>query len=347
MSMLDGISNSAARTITGGSWSVSASPPASPGAGDGAPDDAAHAAGTANSSFQTVFLRTLEQMGTSLQPTAVALDEVVASGAQRIRQLERRVDVSTARLGQVSGSLRDRYDGAAMLPSASTGEIDPSTFVPANAEEAAAFAERMAVDVIEAAARLQLVDDELGLARARRAAKVEGADEQVRELVVVQARQRAYVDELARVIDELSGGTVLEAGRAAIAAGGLPGWADSLGFARVLGGDADSATRIAGALDLAKEEARTGHSLRLDQAVMGMRMWLFADRAQSSRDRARGRAEAQDAVDRRAATRRDKARLDAQQDARRDQVREAQEVAAAARAETHRALMRAGTRGMR
>jgi hypothetical protein len=128
-----------------------------------------------------------------------------------------RVKQSEARLQNISRSLRAEYPKAAQLASASTGTWDPETFVPKTRDEAEAFAQRMVIDATEAAARLEIVQTMRDSARFEaQATGSQSATALVTQLDAEYERQKAYVDKLARIVDDSSNGAVTSAGSAAM-----------------------------------------------------------------------------------------------------------------------------------
>ena len=186
-----------------------------------------------------------------------------------------RVQQSKNRLANISSSLERDFPKAAALTSASSGTWDPATFVPRTREEVEAFAQRMVIDATEAAARLEIVKNELDAARfdAQHGGgdDASAAHERVANLEIVFARQQAYVDKLATIVDRQSGGQMASVGAAARAGVTLRGAGDisteELAQAyREAGMDEAQIDRIIGAGELGIEQERTpGGSTRLKQ----------------------------------------------------------------------------------
>jgi hypothetical protein len=131
--------------------------------------------------------------------------------------LEVRVRQGEARLGNVSHKLRAEYPQAASLASASTGTWDPATYQPRSREEATAFGQRMVIDTTEAAARLELISAQVELARHDAQQGVPQASERLDALERDFARQQAYVDKLATIVDDASDGGISDVGEQALA----------------------------------------------------------------------------------------------------------------------------------
>ena len=258
-----------------------------------------------------------------------------------------RVAQSEARLQNVSTSLAQQFPAAAKLPSASTGQWDPATFTPRSAEEAEALAQRLVVDATEGAARLEIVQTQLDAARleARQHGSTPETQAKVRQLEAAYDRQRAYVDSLATAVDRQSGGSMTQAGIAAMAgrslrnAGDIP--VDELVDAMRTSGMSDAQIqRVVGASELAVEQERTpGGSVRLKRIATKLTETLilqfnhqreaFAERM---RDRDQRRDAERQALDARAHERRQRdqiARANAQ-------TRAWLDAAAAARAQARR-----------
>src|SRR5690606_37363603 len=119
----------------------------------------------------------------------------------------------------ISASLKRDFPLAAQLQSASTGTWDPATFVPQTREQAAAFAQRLVIDATEAAARLEILKTQLDAARFELARDGSNVDLQqlVASLEASYDRQKGYVDKLASIVDQQSGGQMTDAGVDALA----------------------------------------------------------------------------------------------------------------------------------
>ncbi len=175
-----------------GSGGVSGGGPVE-GGGDAAPDGVGGEgpAGGANAAHEA---------------TKVVVEQQRELYAVRVRQSE-------ARLANISVSLKQDFPLAEQLVSASTGTWDPATFVPQSEEQAAAFAQRLVIDATEAAARLEIVKTQLDAARFE-LEQGGGAEvaKLVTELEAAYDRQKTYVEKLATIVDQQSGGMMTDAG---------------------------------------------------------------------------------------------------------------------------------------
>jgi hypothetical protein len=208
-----------------------------------------------------------------------------------------RVKQSEARLQNISRSLRAEYPKAAALEPASTG-WDIETFVPRTREEAEAFAQRMVIDATEAAARLELVQNMRDSARFEAAATgADAAKALVAKLDEEFVRQKAYVDKLARIVDNSSDGTLTAAGSAAMRGETLRNDGDIpvhelVAAMRASGMDEASIKRVVGAQELGVEEERAvkagtpGGSARLQQAATKTAEFTWVNRYNLQRARA-------------------------------------------------------------
>lgn len=232
---------------------------------------------------------------TTAHPAAeVAVQEQRSLHAVRVRQSE-------ARLSNISVSLQRDFPLAAQLVSASTGSWDPATFVPQTREQAAAFAQRLVIDATEAAARLEIVKTQLDAARFELS---QGGGEQlhalVAELEAAYGRQKQYVDKLATIVDQQTGGQMTEAGDDALAgrtmrdAGDLP-VAELAASLRASGMSEEQVRRVVGAGEVGVEQERTpGGSVRLKEMASELTRTLvnqFNRRLQEHRDEFRRQEE--------------------------------------------------------
>lgn len=224
----------------------------------------------------------------------VAVREQRSLYAVRVRQSE-------ARLSNISASLQRDFPLAAQLVSASTGTWDPASFVPQTREQAAAFAQRLVIDATEAAARLEIVKTQLDAARFELA---QGGGEQVRALVAglesAYERQKQYVDKLATIVDQQTGGQMSDAGDAALAGRGMRGAGDlpvaELAASLRDGGmSEEQVRRLVGAGEVAVEQEKTpGGSVRLKAMASELTRTLvgqFNRRLQEHRDEFRRQEE--------------------------------------------------------
>lgn len=209
-----------------------------------------------------------------------------AAGVAEQRELYAiRVRNSEARLANIASKLNSEYPAAAALASASTGTWDPEAFVPKTRAQAEAFAQRMVIDATEAAARLDIVANQRDAARLE--ASVTGSPAAValvEKLDADFARQKAYVDKLARIVDTASSGTLTAAGTEALTGGSLRDIDDlpaaELAVAlRRSGMDEASVRRVVGAGELAVEEEQSpGGSVRLQKVAKEAADWTWVNR---------------------------------------------------------------------
>lgn len=193
-----------------------------------------------------------------------------------------RVRQSEARLANISESLKQDFPLAAQLVSASSGTWDPATFEPRSKEEAAAFAQRLVIDATEAAARLEIVKTQLDSAKFE-LQQGGGADvaKLVADLEAAYERQKGYVDKLAGIVDEQSGGMMTEAGNDALA-GNTMRSADDLPVEEIAaalreeGFSEEQIKRVVGAGETAVEQEKTpGGSERLKEMSSAMTRTLL------------------------------------------------------------------------
>jgi hypothetical protein len=242
---------------------------------------AAQQAGTSSTSPATTT-------GASAGPTTTGSDAApaatmdVSAAAQR-EVFSLREKQSEARLGNISTSLAREFPKAAQLASASTGTWDPATFKPRTRAEVEAFAQRMVIDATEAAARLDVVTTQLDAAKFDAAhGGGAAATSKVAELQASYDRQRAYVDKLAKIVDEQSGGQVSDAGNDAINGNSMRDGGDKpvteiVASLRRSGMDDAQVARVVGAQELGVEEAKTpGGSPRLKKIATDMTAALLA-----------------------------------------------------------------------
>lgn len=207
-----------------------------------------------------------------------------AAVAEQRELYELRVRQSEARLANISSSLAQDFPQAASLASASTGTWDPATFVPRTREDVEAFAQRMVIDATEGAARLEIVKTQLDAARFEVSQGRGGPELQrhVADLEAAYARQQQYVDKLAGIVDEQSGGQVADVGSEALQgqtmreAGDISvdELADGL---RASGMSEEQVELVIGAGELAVEQEKTpGGSVRLKQVASDMTTSLLA-----------------------------------------------------------------------
>lgn len=195
-----------------------------------------------------------------------------------------RVRQSEARLTKISASLKEDFPLASQLVSASTGTWDPETFIPRTRDEAAAFAQRLVIDVAEAAARLEIVKTQLDAAKFELSQR---SDPKLQALVgnleAAYERQKAYVDKLARVADRHSSGQMTAAGQDARAGNTLRGSGDLpvdeiVAALRAEGATEEEITRAVGALEVTVEQERMPEgSTRLKAMASEMTKTLIAD----------------------------------------------------------------------
>jgi hypothetical protein len=113
------------------------------------------------------------------------------------------------RLAAVSQSLQGNYPAAAQLPSALTGGFDFENYRPRTKEDAKAFAQRMAIDVTEGSAQLEVTAAQLEIAK-HAAQNTPGpqANNAVRQLQAQFDQQQNLVLAMADVVDRISGGAI-------------------------------------------------------------------------------------------------------------------------------------------
>jgi hypothetical protein len=217
-----------------------------------------------------------------------------ASSDQRAL-LENYAAQAQTRLARVSASL-GRFKAGHTLPSAASGQLDIHHFQPRNEAEAGAFAERLAIDLTEGAAQLEVLATQLDVARfdAANGTGV-GADAKVADLEQQVATQQAYVIDVAGVVDSVSGNVVSNTQVAYNSAAGK-GASEALRDGASLH-DVETIRRAAA---MADQEATTGNS----SLVNNMRAALSSVvvemmREQSERDKER-EAEADRAAERKA-----------------------------------------------
>ncbi len=224
---------------------------------------AANSSGTVSGGGPVVGANAAPDVSVGASSSDTILAEQREVYAVRIRQSE-------ARLTKVSASLEQEYPKAAQLVSASTGTWDPATFVPKSEEQAEAFAQRLVIDVTEAAARLEILKNQLDSARLE-LANGGGADvqAQVAALEAAYDRQTAYVDKLARIVDRQSSGMMSDAGTDAMSGNTMRGDGDIpvdeiVVALRAEGYTDEQIARVVGATEVGVEEEKTpGGSTRL------------------------------------------------------------------------------------
>lgn len=247
--------------------------------------------------------------GASAAPTAGVEEERALLGV-RVRQGE-------ARLKKISETLPSTYPLAAKLPSATTG-FKPESFVPRSKDEAAAFAQRLVIDVTEAAARLDIVKTELDIARFELEQGTPGfTAARIAKLEADYERQNAYVAKLAEIVDRHSNGQVTETGTEVLA-GQTARTAEDLPVNEIVTAlkaegysDADI-KRVLGAMELPVEEATTpGGSETLKSISSEMTKTLLTEfnrrvekMQEESRKRDEARAEERRLEDKRATKKR-------------------------------------------
>jgi hypothetical protein len=225
--------------------------------------------------------------GASAAPTATGSDAAqaatmdVSAAAQR-EVYALREKQSEARLSNISSSLAREFPKGAELTSASTGTWDPATFKPRTRAEVEAFAQRMVIDATEAAARLDIVTNQLDAAKFDAAhGGGAAATTKVAQLQAAYDRQRTYVDKLAKIVDDQSGGEVSDAGQDAIDGNTMRDGGDKpvdeiVATLRRSGMDNEQVARVVGAQELSVEEDRTpGGSPRLRKIADDMTATLL------------------------------------------------------------------------
>lgn len=299
-----------------------------------------------NRSLDTIFVRAQPQTFADLDTPGHSLGQAVPQAAaflaavdQRRELVDQRLATSVSRLMDVAAKLDEEYPLAEVLAPASTGTWDPATFRPRNEAEAQAFAQRMAIDMTEAAARLDIVKNELDGARLDAQASNTGAARaKVQELTQDVSRQMEYLSKLASIVDGASEGSVADVGAEALSGSTLRASADvstrelaremqSMGF------DSAEIERMLGAGEVSVEEQKApGGSSRLRQIdqkmgqkfVANFLLNMWDDSAKTRRDDDRAREQRQAIRDARAAKQR------TEQQIRRREAVEAQHVEAAA-----------------
>jgi hypothetical protein len=129
-----------------------------------------------------------------------------------------RIAQSNARLVNIASKLNAEYPAAASIESASAGTYDPLTYQPKTKVEVVAFAQRMVIDATEGAARLEIVKNELDLARLTAKSNPSAtATAKVTELTASFQRQKAYVATLAAVVDRESNSGLTDTGTSVLA----------------------------------------------------------------------------------------------------------------------------------
>lgn len=290
------------------------------------------------------------ELGVTVTTSGATGDDAIAAERELYAA---QAEKSASRLANISGKLRAEYPLAASLASASTGTWDPATFRPKSREQAKAFAQRMAIDTAEAAARLDVLKAQLDGARldAQSGASPE-AQAQVEQLGAALDRQFDYVAKLAGIVDRASSGSLGDAGDDALRGGTLRmpddvALRDLVTDMRAQGFDDADIAIVIGAGEVAIEEDQSpGGSQRLRQTTADMSDY-FAERLMSRtmEQRAEEQKHAQRKDEQRIAAdrRRDAKRRDAQ---RVEQRREQQTVdrqlstqAAQRREADHRAFL--------
>ncbi|MCW2927669.1 MAG: hypothetical protein JWM86_1637 [Thermoleophilia bacterium] len=284
--------------------------------------------------------------GSDASATAMVNRVATTSGQAEQREIYAlRVRQSEARLKNISSSLAQDFPKAAGLASASTGTWDPGTFVPKSRDEVESFAQRMVIDATESAARLEIVKTQLDAARFE-LAHGGGADVQrlVTDLEAGYARQKAYVDKLATIVNTQSGGKVADAGADALNgvtlrdAGDIPVH-ELAAELRASGMDDEQVKRVIGATELGVEQEKTpGGSPRLKAIAADMTATLMANfnrmreqHREEFRRQENERAETRRQDGRRAERRQAEQRQNQQSGAQRAEQRQQSEQAQAAR----------------
>lgn len=129
--------------------------------------------------------------------------------------LEMGVTQAEGRIHRLDVTMRAEFPLAASMPSASTG-WDIEAFVPRTRGEADAFAQRIVVDAVQAAAQLELLVARRERAAHRARAGDVAAAREVGELDRLVEGQLAYVDRLTRVVDSSADGVLTDSGAIAL-----------------------------------------------------------------------------------------------------------------------------------
>lgn len=217
----------------------------------------------------------------------------VAADARQLAVLEQQQ--AQTRLARVRQTLSARFTRGASIASALDGGLDVSTFRPASKEQAAAYAERLAMDMTEGAAQLEVTASQLQLARID-AASNPARHHDVTVLEQQYAREQAALLTIAAEVDRQSGGSVGQTIRVGAAAS-----ASLVAEARRAGMDEQTVHQLATLDSLARDEAATGNSQsvnalqsRLNTTIMN---WFFqreADRDTLRREEQRRQDEQRD-----------------------------------------------------
>jgi len=225
---------------------------------------------------------------------------------------------STSRLDKISHDMSVKYPEAAKLASASTGTWDPEAFVPQDEAQAHAFAQRMAVDVVESSARLELIQTQLEAATFE--ARTTGSPEAKALTASLQGdmeRQLAYVEKLARIVQSGSNGKLAALGAEALAGNTARG-ADERSVGEFAGGlhgmDDETVKTIVGASEVgveiggehATEATRAQATSALDTVADTLATWTWQHRENLRESRAEYKRDA--AARRRADDKRDETR---------------------------------------
>jgi hypothetical protein len=177
--------------------------------------------------------------------------------------------------------------GGGTLLVIATGRRDPDVIPdgppwPLTRAEVEAFAQRMVIDATEAAARLDIVTNQLDAAKFDAAhGGGAAATTKVAQLQAAYDRQRTYVDKLAKIVDDQSGGEVSDAGQDAIDGNTMRDGGDKpvdeiVATLRRSGMDDEQVARVVGAQELSVEEDRTpGGSPRLRKIADDMTATLL------------------------------------------------------------------------
>ena len=217
----------------------------------------------------------------------------VSADARRLAILEQQQ--AQTRLERVRATLHARFTHGATMASALDGGLDIASFRPASKAQAAAFAERLAIDLTEGAAQLEVTASQLQLAR------IDAASDPSRRPAVAEleqrfAREQSLLVRIAAEVDQRSGGSVQQS----IRAGSAP--LSALASEARRAGMDEQTVRELGTLDsMAREEAATGNSQsvnalqsRLNSTIMNWFMQREAQRDEMRREEQRRQDEQYD-----------------------------------------------------
>jgi hypothetical protein len=305
VSSVDGIVNS------GGAWSPTSTSPRAPGQSHRV-DLSKIFARAFHRNLDTIFERARPTVDSDADASGHTLGRALPEAAtflaaidQRRNIVGQRLATSVTRLGEVAAKLDAEYPLADVLQPASTGTWDPATFQPRSEGEARAFAQRMAIDMTEAAARLDVVKNELDAARLDAQATPNAASQaKVKELTQSASRQMQYLAKLSSIVDNASEGSVADMGADALSGETLRSTTSDVSTRelahemRAMGFDQREVERMLGAGEVSVEEQRTpggSERLRRIDAKMGQKMcvefllhmWDESARARREDDRAR------------------------------------------------------------